>query len=83
MYINERVPKHEANIKSEARKMGMVSTKQCAVSIMVQNSQSETSSQPVNDINKINKVKNVVLKSSVRVEEKFCSNYDETSVANN
>ena len=82
MYINERVQKHEAHINGKARKLCMVSTKPCSVSIMVQNSQSETSSQPVNDINKINKVKNVVLKKSARVKQKYCSKCDETSVAN-
>ena len=71
MYINERLPKHEAQINSEAKKMGMItSTKNCAVSVMVRNSQNETSFQPVNYVNYINKVKKAVLRYSAREKPK-------------
>ena len=79
MYINERLPKHEAQINSEAKKMGMItSTKNCAVSVMVRNSQNETSFQPVNYVNDLNKVKNAVLRDPAREKPKFGTNYYRT-----
>ena len=67
MYINERLPKHEPQINSEAKKMGMTtSTKNCAVSVRVLYSQNETSFQPVNYVNDLNNVKNAVLRDSAR-----------------
>ena len=60
-YINERLPKHEAQINSEAKKMGLItSTKNCAVSVLVKSSQKETSFKPVNYISDLNKVQNAV-----------------------
>ena len=67
MYINERLPKYEAQFNSEAKKMGIItSTKNSAVSVMVRNSRNETSFQPVNYVNDLNKVKNAVLRDSAR-----------------
>ena len=83
MYINETLPKHEAQINSEAKKMGMItSTKNCAVSVMVQNSQYETSFQPVNYVNDLNKVKNAVLRESAREKPKFGTNYYQMVTSN-
>ena len=83
MYINERLPKHEAQISSEAKKMGMItSTKNCAVSVMVRNSQNETSFQPVNYVNDLNKVKNAVSRDSTREKPKFGINYYQTLTSN-
>ena len=76
MYINERLPKHEAQINSEAKKMGMItSTKNCAVAVMVRNSQNENSFQHVNYVNDLNKVKNAVLRDPAREKPKFDTNY--------
>ena len=83
MYINERLPKHEAQINREAKKMGMItSTKNCAVSVMVRNSQNETSFQPVNYVNDLNKVKNAVLRDPAREKPKFGTNYYRTVTSN-
>ena len=52
--------------------MGMItSTKSCAVTVMVRNSQNEASFQPVNYVNDLNKVKNAVLRDSAREEPQF------------
>ena len=83
MYIDERLPKHEAQINSETKQMGMItSTKNCAVSVMVRNSQNETSFQPVNHVNDLKKVKNAVLIDSARRQTKFGINYDQTLRSN-
>ena len=66
MYINERLPKHESQINSEAQKMVMItSTKNCAVSVMARNFQNEILFQFVNYVNDLNKVKNAVFRDSV------------------
>ena len=78
-YINERLPKHEAQINSEAEKMVLItSTKNCAISVMVRNSQNKTSFQPVNYVKDLNKVKNAVLKDPAREKPKFGTNYYRT-----
>ena len=83
IYINERLPKHEAQINNEAKKMGMItSTKNCAVSVMVRNSQNETSFQAVNYDNDLNKVKNAVLRDSAREKPKFGTNHYRTLTSN-
>ena len=83
MYINERLPKHEAQINSEAKKMDMITfTKNCALSVMVQNSQKETSFQPVNYVNDLNKVINAVLRDPAREKPKFGTNYYRTVTSN-
>ena len=77
MYINERLPKHEE------QKMGMItSTKNCAVFVMVRNSQNETLFQRVNYVNGLNKVKNAVLRDSAREKPTFGINYDQTLTSN-
>ena len=79
MYINERLSKHEAQFNSEAKKMGMItSTKNCAVSVIVRNSENEISFQPVNYVNDLNKVKNAVLRELAREKLKFGTNYYRT-----
>ena len=60
----------------------ITSTKNCAVSVMVRNSQSETSFQPVNYVNDLNKVKNAVLRDSARGQPKIGINYDQTLRSN-
>ena len=63
MYISETLPKHEEQINSEAKKMGIITSPiNCAVSVMVQYYHNETSFQSVNYINDISKVKNAVLR---------------------
>ena len=83
MYINERLPKHEAQINSEAKKMDMItSTINCAVSVIVRNSQNVTSFQPVNYVNDLNNVKNAVLRDSATKKPKFGTDYYRTLILN-
>ena len=83
MYINEILPKHEAQINSDAKKVDMITcNKNCAESVMVQNSQNETSFQPVNYVNDLNKVKNAVLRDSAKEKPKFGTNYYRTLTSN-
>ena len=83
MYIKERLPKHEAQINSEAKKMVMItSTKNCAVSVMVRKSQNETSFLPFKNVNDLNKVKNAVLRDPAREKPKFGTNYYRTLTSN-
>ena len=49
---------------------------------MVRISQNETSFQPVNYVNDLNKVKNVVLRDSTREKPKFGTNYYRTLTSN-
>ena len=83
MYVHERLPKHETQINSEAKRMGMItSTKNCAVSVMVRKSQNETSFQPINCVNDLNEVKNAVLRDSAIEKPKFGINYYQTLTSN-
>ena len=49
---------------------------------MVWNSQNETSFQPVNYVNDLNKVKNAVLRNPAREKPKFGKNYYRTVTTN-
>ena len=49
---------------------------------MVRNSQNETSFQPINSVNDLNKVKNVLLRDSATRKPKFGLNYDQTLTSN-
>ena len=80
IYINERLPKYEAEINSEAKKMGMItSTKNCTVSVMVKNLQNETSFRAVNNVDELNKIQNPVLRESGRNKRKFMKEAEELS----
>ena len=80
IYINEILPKYEAEINSEAKKMGMItSTKNCTVSVMVKNLQNETSFRAVNNVDELNKIQNPVLRESGRNKRKFMKEAEELS----
>ena len=49
---------------------------------MVRNSQNETSFQPVNYVNDLNKIKNAVLRDSAREKPKFGTHYYRTLTSN-
>ena len=78
MYINERLPKHEMQINSEVKRMGMItSTKNCEISVMIRKSQNEASFQPVNYVTDLNKINNSLLRDSVRGISKLSINYSQ------
>ena len=83
MYINEVLSKFEAEMNSEAKKMGMITlTKNCTVSVMVKNLQNKTSFRAVNHVDQLNNIQNPVLRESGRNKRKFRKEMEVLSIKN-
>ena len=71
IFLNERLPKFEAELRAEANRQGFItSTKNCSVSVLVKRNNNDTGYHNINQISDLENVKNPIKRENQK--RKYC-----------